>query len=237
MDREHILIEIRRLAAENGGSPPGKKRFQSETRIREHEWGRYWARWSDALAEAGFKANKWTQKLPDEEILEKLASYARELGRFPVVREMQLKTLHDTAFPSDSPFRRFGGQRSLAARLREFCLTKGYDDVAKLCDTIAKQRVESSVAAPRHQVLLGFVYLIKSGRFYKIGRSNAVGRRERELDIVLPEAVKVIHSIKTDDPPGIEDYWHRRFADRRKKGEWFNLSVEDVSAFRRRKFM
>jgi hypothetical protein len=30
-------------------------------------------------------------------------------------------------------------------------------------------------------VLLGFVYLIKSGRFYKIGRSNAVGRREREL--------------------------------------------------------
>jgi hypothetical protein len=81
MDREHILTEIRRITAENSGSPPGKQRFQSETRIREHEWGRYWARWGDALAEAGFKPNDWTQQLPDDAILEKLAGYARELGR------------------------------------------------------------------------------------------------------------------------------------------------------------
>ncbi len=237
MDRGHILTEIRRLAAESGGSPPGKQRFQSETRTREHEWGRYWARWGDALAEAGFEPNVWVQELPVEEILEKLAGYVRELGRFPVTREMRLKALRDSTFPSAGPLRRFGGQRSLAARLREYCLAKGYHDIAVLCDSVASQPTESSVKTPRSQVPLGFVYLIKSGRFFKIGRSNAVGRRERELDIVLPEAVKVVHSIKTDDPPGIEDYWHRRFADRRKKGEWFELSADDVTAFRRRKFM
>jgi hypothetical protein len=78
---------------------------------------------------------------------------------------------------------------------------------------------------------------MKAGRFYKIGRTNALGRRERELAIQLPEAAKVIHSIKTDDPVGIEEYWHRRFQDRRKNGEWFELTAQDLAAFRRRKFM
>jgi hypothetical protein len=84
---------------------------------------------------------------------------------------------------------------------------------------------------------IGFVYLIKSGRFYKIGRTNAAGRREREIALQLPEKATTIHVIRTDDPVGIEAYWHKCFEARRKNGEWFELSVADVAAFRRRKFM
>jgi hypothetical protein len=79
--------------------------------------------------------------------------------------------------------------------------------------------------------------MLKAGRYYKVGRSNSVGRREYELGLQLPQRATLVHEIRTDDPPGIEEYWHRRFATRRANGEWFELLPEDIAAFRRRQFM
>ena len=71
-----------------------------------------------------------------------------------------------------------------------------------------------------------------------IGKSFAAGRREHEIGLQMPEKVETIHTIQTDDPNGIEAYWHNRFAAKRKGGEWFDLERHDVAAFKRRgKFM
>jgi hypothetical protein len=128
----------------------------------------------------------------------------------------------------------------LAAQLEKFCRDRGENDLAELCAVAAKtDNAKDAEGVPEETATgeLGYVYWMKAGRFFKIGRTNALGRRERELVIQLPEAAKVVHSIKTDDPVGIEEYWRRRFRDRRKNGEWFELTAQDLAAFRRRKFM
>lgn len=242
MNKAHIIAEIQRTAAANGGVPLGQARFEAETGIRKADWsGRFWVRWSDALKEVGIQPNEFNSALPLEHLLSKLADVVRELGHFPVMGELRLKTRSDPEFPAHSTFRnRLGGKQAMIAKLQAFCIAHEMLDVAALCTVVdgsADAEAEVSERGDVQAAELGFVYLMKAGRFYKIGRTNAVGRRERELAIQLPEKAGVVHSIRTDDPPGIEEYWHKRFQDRRKNGEWFELTRDDVAAFRRRKFM
>jgi hypothetical protein len=236
MDRRHILDEIKRTAAANGGKPLGRLRFESETGIREYDWNKFWSRFADAQREAGLEPNIPTAAYDEAELLVRVVSLAREVSRFPTVRDMRVKSSADPTFPSITTFQtRFGLKRELVAKVAAYCRQhQEFADVLQWCK-VEPENKEPSAKPTRSND--GFVYLIKSGRFYKIGKTNHAGRRERELAIALPEQARTVHTIKTDDPDGIEAYWHRRFDSKRKNGEWFELSSQDVSAFRRRKFM
>jgi Meiotically up-regulated gene 113 len=239
MTKAHILSEIQRTAAENRGAPLGSDRFASETGIKKHDWyGVHWARWGDALREAGFAPNTLQGAYDKAELLEKYASLAQQLGRLPASGDLRLKSRSDPEFPSHGTFNRFGTKLQLIQQLNQFCRSHNqYVDVAGLCDAYQSASPSTKKAAQPNAVELGFVYLIKSGRFHKIGKSNSAGRREYELAIQLPEKAKTVHTIRTDDPIGIEAYWHNRFESKRKNGEWFDLDAADVAAFKRRKFM
>jgi hypothetical protein len=237
--KQFILDEIERTAEANGGVPLGRARFNQETGIKVSDWaGKFWARWGDAVREAGFDANQLQMPYDAGVLIEKFIEVIRDLGHFPVASEVRLKGHRDASFPSHNTFARFGSKQQFAAKILDYCTGRtGYEDVTALCAPLAKSLQGSAQENTESGEIFGFVYLMKSGRYYKIGRSNAAGRREYELAIQLPEKLNTIHSIRTDDPTGIERYWHRRFEKKRKNGEWFDLSPFDVKAFRRRKFM
>lgn len=242
--KAHILTELRRVAEENGGKAPGRARFATETGIRESDWaGRYWARWGDAIREAGLQPNSLNKRIDTETLLDALLDVTRQLGRFPTDAELRMRRRRDENFPSPKSIQRLGNKQELINQLRSHCEADpvANSDVLAVLDELPSQAAVTEADRPgvnTQETVLGYVYLIRSGRHYKIGKTNALGRRERELAIQLPERAKTVHAIATDDPGGIELYWHRRFKDRRVRtdAEWFSLTTEDVAAFKRRRF-
>jgi hypothetical protein len=232
MKKHEILEAIRRTAEANGGVPLGTDRL-TRLGITPAVWGRYWPRLSAAQREAGLTPNKAREAFPVEEALAKLAALARELGSFPIDRERVLKRRQDPSFPSERVFKRIGSKAHVAARLAEYARGRPeLEDVVAMCraGTVDVEPAPGATGA----VTFGTVYLVKGrGREYKIGRTNAFGRRAREFKLQLPFETRKVHVITTDDPEGVEAYWHRRFEAKRMNSEWFKLDEADVAAFKR----
>ncbi len=215
----------------------GLDRFSQAMGVRKDELvGVFWRSWSDALKEAGFEANVLNPRIEDDELLEKYARLTRALGHPATATDIQLERKRNASFPSDDSFiRRFKTFSALRTRVREWCLkTEDYADVASLLPE-PPTRFTSPEGHSPGSTALGYVYLIRHGSRaeYKIGKTLNPIRREGELRVQLPERVTPVHYIETVDPSGVEAYWHNRFAAKRKEGEWFALSAEDVREFKK----
>src|SRR5271167_862802 len=138
MDKQRILDEIGRTAKENGGVPLGVDRFASATGIGEAAWrGRFWARWNDAVREAGLTPNTLRPKTDEDALMRPLADFIRELGRYPTVSEMRLRKRQDDVLPNHKVLERRGSRQEIVKRLLAFCeRTDGYFDMIPLCQAI-----------------------------------------------------------------------------------------------------
>jgi hypothetical protein len=149
-----------------------------------------------------------------------------------------MKARKEPGLPTGKTLARLGSKPERIAHLLDYCRNRpGFEEVVVFCESALAALPRIGEDGPASSDGDGFVYLIKSGRHYKIGWTNDLDRRARELANQTVHKNVSIHSIRTDDPSGIEAYWLRRFADKRVRpdGEWFALNAKDVSAFRRRK--
>lgn len=240
-DKAAVIRAIQQLAEGNGGVPVGRDRFIEETGFRPYLWeGQVWLSWGDAVREAGYEPMAMQQRRhSDDELLRHLAVLTRKLGRFPTIPHLRMERRANDDFPGERVLgRRLGSRKQQSAALQAFIdRTPEFADVAALLPEMADQPAvpdeadDPDVAQP----VPGYVYLVRSGKYHKVGRSNDHGRRSYEIALQLPEKLEVVHTIETDDAVGIERYWHERFKDRRRNGEWFLLTKADIAAFKRRR--
>lgn len=234
-EKQRIIEEIKRLALARGGRI-SIRAFCSETGIPEHQiLGMHWRKWNDALAEAGVSTGSFFQpKTDDTAVIEAFAHLVKKLKRWPTQYDLQLERRQNKAFPSISVIRRVRKVAPFTSRVLSYCAERAdLEDVRRIATEVLK--TESDDTAPTATVqIAGYVYLMKSGRRYKIGHTNSPARRHREVRLELSDPTHVVHTIATDDPSGIEAYWHRRFESKRiRDTEFFNLDTQDVVAFKR----
>ncbi|GAB5505926.1 MAG: hypothetical protein Rhirs2KO_10890 [Rhizobiaceae bacterium] len=230
--KQDILRKIREIT-QRDGVPPGLNKFRSETGIARHVWaGKIWRNWSDALTEAGFTPNSKTEAVVDDEMLAVVLNIANQLGRFPTSSDIEFEVRRRGASMSPRTILARWRMHELAEALAEYADRNNEPTVAALARLYQPKGKQPQPTGSMSEAI-GYVYMQKHGPDYKIGYTTSLNKRGRQIQLELPREVELVHSILTDDPSGVEAYWHRRFAERRTRGEWFKLTRADVSAFKR----
>ena len=252
MNKDWYRSKIREIAEKNGGRAPGARYFYSETGTRESDWRRKlwneWNNWGDVLEEFGFERGVFVTAIEKATILRVLAEFIQSFDppRFPIQDELIRARRRGLALPGDNTIRRQIGERDAVIRaLTEFCQGKEqYQAALHVCQNMSASNqdpITDALDEPTENVDSGWVYLIRAQGAYKIGCSRAPYRRAAEIANQSASGAELLHKIETDDPEGIERYWHQRFSEKRLSGlnkvsgEWFALNAGDTKAFKRRK--
>lgn len=73
-----------------------------------------------------------------------------------------------------------------------------------------------------------YLYLIKCQQFHKIGIATDVEARLAQLSTGNPFPLEVVVVYKFDNAEIVERAIHQRYKNIRQRGEWFNLSYDDL---------
>ena len=153
-------------------------------------------------------------------VLENIATTSGDHDSVSLYKQFQ--EIAARQYYSAAPETRYG-----KARLSLSSSAGGQLKQTELAHKAARERNKDATSGRLRAV----VYLLKAGSNYKIGRTTDFKRRLNEIKLQLPDPVTVEHTIQTNHPVEIESYWHERFSNKRKNGEWFGLDDKDVSEF------
>ena len=64
--------------------------------------------------------------------------------------------------------------------------------------------------------------------FYKIGVTSDLSQRVAVFETASPLGVEILYNRKTDSVRSVESIVHKKYEDKRRNGEWFELSKEEL---------
>jgi Meiotically up-regulated gene 113 len=239
MTRDQVVRRIAELAAQRDGHISFRE-FLREVGLPE-QWlrGQPWfPGWNTLLTELGLTTRRFAppQRDPTASV-GAIAELIRQLQRWPTEDEFRRERAKNDAIPSVAFIRKLRRSGELAKLIAPLAKADPSTPALQLLASEEPRDEEHLDTKASRDRVQGYVYMLRSGRRYKIGKSTDPSRRFREVRLELPDETVQVHTIATDDPSGIEAYWHRRFAAKRVRGtEFFELDANEVRAFKFRKF-
>jgi hypothetical protein len=88
---------------------------------------------------------------------------------------------------------------------------------------------DNQLAANRRLNARGYIYLLKCGEYFKIGKSQRLRQRLDHFQTVYPHHLEVVVTARVAGVDAIERQLHQQYQAKRHKGEWFTLAQQDVT--------
>lgn len=100
--------------------------------------------------------------------------------------------------------------------------TEGTKEVIiEACNFHEYQRLDSSQG--------GYVYVLRADNgLCKIGKARNIDDRIKQLGLILPYELELVAIIQSLNYSDLEKHLHEYFSEQRIRGEWFNLSQDDI---------
>lgn len=113
---------------------------------------------------------------------------------------------------------------SFAIKQHEISVLQDRKQRKKECDEMRTKEKEKT--SP------GYVYLILSDTgHFKIGKARNIDNRILQLETGLPVTVQLVGSFQSNYYSKAEKHIHNYFSEKHIKGEWFDLSKQDIEEF------
>ena len=224
--KDSLLLDIKTLSEKLGKTPS-----QKEANENGISWRRHFSNFTECIEAAGLTPNPVTPRKTDDEILDVLAEICRQEKKPITYRQWCLSSLRESSQMGKNSYNRFGQWSDFLSALRRRSERLDQADLLEILPTVDLAEASEQGEAK------GWVYIgkhegAKEG-LYKIGCTNNPDRRRNELNAGNPGNFIFTHQIETADPKALEQVWHSHFKNKRKYGEYFELSPQDVRLFKR----
>jgi hypothetical protein len=198
--KEFILSKIRELSYDSTGKSIGLKKFCKASGIsRAQVCGKYWAKWSDAVSEAGLKPNQMPQPLSTDTLCLKMAELITELGKFPSRDEINHKAFTDKTFPFPAGYRTAYGNRFVIAKaVLDYCSSHGgFIAATEICNAIYQSGIEEDEAYAKKYA--GVKYFIGVEKFSANAYAFTLQLSPYKINQLKLERSIVVHQVAAEN--------------------------------------
>ena len=116
------------------------------------------------------------------------------------------------------------GKEKYQSKLRKI-FRKAWDEEIKKNHEYAKSHANQEPKIPDR---IGFVYIVETGGYHKIGRTNNIDARIATYIAENPLEIKVIAKYKVKDNIVAESKLLKAFEGKKYRNEWFKLEENDL---------